>query len=104
MSLLEDRLNMTLARLRVIEEALHGEHLWAIRFTGVAHGLVLPAQVVISEDGVEFIVKVPAHIPYTGVELCRNDDTVLRFDVRHHLDYAHVYVWELKVESALAVG
>jgi hypothetical protein len=103
MSLLEDRLNVALARLRVIEDTLHGEHLWAMRFTQETCSLIIPAQVIVSEDGVQFVAKVPAQAHYTGVELWRDDQAVLRFDVRHHLDYAHVYVWELKVESPLAV-
>jgi hypothetical protein len=104
MLLLEDRLNMTLARLRVIEEALHGEHFWCLRFAGVGNGLTLPAKISIFEDGVRFITRIPADVPHSIVELLMDGDVVQTSDYVSRINQACVFMWELTVGNPLAVA
>jgi len=103
MSVLESRLNMSLARLRVIEEALHGQHFWCLRFVGTGHGLTIPVDVRILEDGVQFVAMVPARVPHVMIELLMDGESVQMLDACNR-DHAYVFIWDLKVESPLAVG
>jgi hypothetical protein len=102
MSSLETRLNLALTRLRVIEEALHGTHMWCVRLAGVGNGLVIPVEVQSGEDGILFLAEIPANAPHLMIELLMDGEVV---QTMGHLNSAQtcVMVWWLTVESPLAV-
>jgi hypothetical protein len=104
MSSLDVRLNMTMARLRIIEEALHGQHLWTIAFVHPEASLHIPADIRVLEDGVQFVATVPGQTHYTVVSLEMDGDAVQTVLDPRDSDRPHLYVWDLKVESPLAVG
>jgi hypothetical protein len=104
MSSLDVRLNMTMARLRIIEEALHGQHLWSMAFVNTEGCFHIPAETRVLDDGVQFVVRVPAHVPYTVVTLEMDGDAVQSVLDPRDWDRPHLYLWDLKVESPLAVG
>jgi hypothetical protein len=104
MSALDVRLNMTMARLRIIEEALHGHHLWTIAFGNNGGAFHIPCDTRVLDDGVQFIAQVGAHVHYTDVSLEMDGDVVQTVRDPRDWDFPHLYVWDLKVESPLAVG
>jgi hypothetical protein len=102
--MLENRLNVILGRLRVIEEALHGEHFWCLRLAGETNSLTVPAQVSIFDEGVRFIARIPADVAHSMVELLMDGDVVQATNAMSNHSQACVFMWELKVESPLAVA
>jgi hypothetical protein len=104
MSLLEARLNVTLARLRVIEEALHGDHHWTMNFVGPDTNIHILVDVKVLDSGVQFVAKVPAHVPYTVVQLEMSGEVVLSaVESEPSLDRPHLYLWGLDLENLLSV-
>jgi hypothetical protein len=100
MSSLEMSLNVTMARLRVIEEALHGQHEWSMRFVNPPTPTwQIEAQVHFSDRGVQFLTPVPAGIAYSTIELLMDDEVVLVCTDPHHSDHPYLYVWGLDLES-----
>jgi hypothetical protein len=99
MSSLEVSLNVAMARLRVIEEALHGQHEWSMRFVSANPTWQIEAQVHFSDQGVQFLTPVPAGISYATVELLMDDEVVLICTDPHSSNHPYLYVWGLDLES-----
>lgn len=77
---LDDDLNRMLNRLRIMESAMHGKHVWALDFTGCRSGLPIQstqvARVVVGDTGVTFVATLTLSMHAHWVSLLRDGEVV----------------------------